>query len=64
MRNEVVVGTVTALNLHHRAGRAAAVFDRRQRLPLVKVQPVTKLRQEVAFEFGKDGSEADPRGAS
>ncbi|SBT10039.1 hypothetical protein ACCAA_820002 [Candidatus Accumulibacter aalborgensis] len=63
MRNEVVVGTVTALNLHHRTVRAAAVLDRRQRLHLVKAQPGTKLREEVGSEFGDDGSEADHRGA-
>jgi hypothetical protein len=64
MRHEVVVRTVTALNLHHRTGRAAAVLDRRQRLHLVKAQPLTELRQEVGSEFGDEGSEADHRGAS
>ncbi len=64
MRDEVVVRTVTALNLHHRTGRAAAVLDCRQRLHLVKAQLMTKLREEVRSEFGDDGSEADHRGAS
>ena len=64
MRDEVVVGTVTALNLHHRTGRAAAVFDRRQRLHLVNAQPVTELREEVGAEFGDEGGEADHRGAA
>jgi hypothetical protein len=64
MRHEVVVRTVAALNLHHRTGRAAAVFDRRQRLHLVNAQPVTELREEVGSEFGDEGSEADHRGAS
>jgi len=63
MRDEVVVRTVTALNLHHRTGRAAAVLDRRQRLHLVKAQPGTELREEVGSEFGDDGSETDHRGA-
>jgi hypothetical protein len=48
MRDEVVVRTVTALNLHHRTGRAAAMLDRRQRLKLVKAQPVAKLRRKSA----------------
>jgi hypothetical protein len=62
MRHEVVVRTVTALNLHHRTGRAAAMLDRRQRLYLVKAQPVTKLRQEVGSEFGDDGSRGGSSG--
>ena len=62
MRNEVVVGTVAALNLHHRAGRAAAIAHGREGLKLLEAQPVTKLRQEVRFEFGDDRAEADHRG--
>jgi hypothetical protein len=62
MRDEVVVRTVTALNLHHRTGRAAAIAHRRQGPKLLKAQPVAKLRQEVRFEFGDDKAEADHRG--
>ena len=62
VRNEVVVGTVVALNRHHRAGRAAAIAQGREGLKLLEAQPVTKLRQEVRFEFGDDRAEADHRG--
>jgi hypothetical protein len=55
------MGTVAALNLHHRAGRAAAVAQGREGLKLLEAQPVTKLRQEIRFELGDDRAEADHR---
>ena len=62
MRDEVVVRTVTALNLHHRTGRAAAIAHGRKGPKLLKAQTVAKLRQEVRFELGDDKAEADHRG--
>jgi hypothetical protein len=62
MRDEVVVRTVTELNLHHRTGRAAAIAHGRKGPKLLKAQTVAKLRQEVRFELGDDKAEADHRG--
>jgi len=52
MWNEVVVSTVAALDLHHRARRAAAVAQRREGPKLLAAQPVAKLRHEVRLELG------------
>jgi hypothetical protein len=61
IRYEVVVRTVTALNLHHRTGRAAAIAQGREGTKLIEAQPVAKLRQEVRFEVADDRAEADHR---
>ena len=63
MRHEAVVLAVSALELHHRAGLAAAVLDCCQCPKLIKAQPVAKLRQEVGFELGDNSRQADHRGA-
>jgi len=52
MRNEVVAGTVAALDLHHRARQAAAIAQRREGAKLLAAQPVAKLRQEIRLELG------------
>jgi len=62
MRNETLVIAVAALHLHHRAGLAAALANRRERPKLVKAQAVAKLREEVGFKLANDGREADHRG--
>jgi hypothetical protein len=62
MRNEFLVIAAFALDLHHRAGRAAAIAHRRERPKLLEAQPVAKLRHEVRFELGDDRAEADHRG--
>jgi hypothetical protein len=64
MRHEAVMSAAFALDLHHRAGRAAAVPDRCQRPKLLNAQPVAKLRQEVGLKIGDDLSEADHRAAA
>jgi hypothetical protein len=61
MRNEFLVIAAFALDLHHRAGRAAAMPQRRERSKLVKGQPGAKLREKVGFEGLDDVSEADHR---
>ena len=63
MRNETLVIAVAALHLHHRAGRTAALANRRERPELVNAQAVAKLREEVGFKLADDGREADHRGA-
>ena len=62
MRNEFLLIAAFALNLHHRAGRAAAIAHRRECPKLIEAQAVAKLRHEVRFEFGNDRAEADHRG--
>ncbi|EXI77754.1 MAG: hypothetical protein AW12_03089 [Candidatus Accumulibacter sp. BA-94] len=62
VRNELVVGTVAALNLHHRAGRAAAIAQGREGTKLLEAQPAAKLCQEVRFELADDRAETDHRG--
>ncbi len=62
MRNEFLLIAARALDLHHRAGRAAAIAQGREGLKLREAQTVAKLRQEVRFELGDDRTEADLRG--
>ena len=62
MWNEARVFAVHALHLHHRAGRAAALANRRECTELVEAQAVAVLREEVGFEIGDDACQADHRG--
>jgi hypothetical protein len=62
MRNDSLVIAAFALELHHRAGRAAAMANSPERPKLLEAQPVAKLPHEVSFELGDDSSEADHRG--
>ncbi len=61
VRNELLMGAVAALHLHHRAGGAAAIAQGREGTKLLAAQPVAKFCQEVRFELADDRGEADHR---
>lgn len=59
VRNQNLVLTARAADLHLGAGVAAAVFHRRECAQVLGAQPVAVLRAEISFEGVDDGSEPD-----